>query len=167
MTPWRWEFTSEGEVRKCLEEYTTFGLAQGTPSVGGDLFDPNQLDRETRVYAQNRSIDLGMILLKRDDHKAWDLLHGYYRMGAWHDRRGWYLVARMLGWDVPAVCSGSVRCRVRGDNRMDLLLCRVGAPCDQLHEHFLDEEDRAVGLLYAIVGKKSRAIDRTAKVMIR
>jgi hypothetical protein len=150
-----WHFTSPGALRACLEEYTEYHMAQGAPPDGGDP-DATRIDRAYRIYCQNQAIDVGMWMLKREDHAQWDLLHGFYRMGAWNERRGWYLVARMLRWPVPDICPGSVRCGVRGDSRYHLSLCRSGYACDELHERFLNAEDDAINVLYGLLKGHSK-----------
>jgi hypothetical protein len=138
-----------------LEDYTEYHQAKGAPGDGSDP-DPEKLDREYRIYAQNKQIDEGMRDIKREYHRQWDILHGYYRMGLWCERKGWHKVAvAMLHWQLPQ-CPGPYRCCVPGDDRRYLTTCPVGDDCCEAWRDFDSVLDEAIEILLGAIEDRGK-----------
>ncbi len=144
--PWLWPFYSEAALKHALQDYTEYVMAQGAPPDGGDP-DPTKRDRAYRIYAQNREIDRRMGVL--EDIGPWRLLESYYRRGQCIERKGWVETLRFCGQSRPN-CPGPVRCRVEGDDRLDLPTCRVTKDCRAMRDQFEIQISRAIATLFSI-----------------
>lgn len=134
---WAWTFYSIEELTTALEHYADHD-DQRPPSMGGDVVDPERRDRYTRHLARCAEIDRGMRLLAWEDRTLWRVLNQFYLQGMWVERLGWVAPARAAGLDVP-ICLRSMRCRVQGDDRMELRACARGEDCQAHYERFTQE----------------------------
>jgi len=141
-----WAFHSVSELRKALEEYGEYDMAEGAPSANGD--NDEKRDRRGRIYAQNLEIDRGMVLIGAASPYAWCLLDRYFCKGVWAEFRGWVGVARSVGLPLPD-CWGFVRCRIVGDDRLDLPACRSGVRCQQVKTVFEEHLELCLEALLA------------------
>jgi hypothetical protein len=167
----RWLCNSVDDLEEALEEYH-MAEEPGPEETTEELLDclqcdrlgdsmcmpeaglcPQKRDRLRRIYAQNQEIKRAMPYLQAKDLRADThhaaLIRSYYlaipaerRTPRHMERRGWTETARMLGAPVPK-CSGTMRCRVPGDTRNNLLLCHSEA-CERTFRLF--EEDRCAAI---------------------
>jgi len=98
----RWAFRSIAELRKALEEYTAMVdllLATKLGRQGGDDGDPDpdEMDSQYRIMAQNKEIDRRMIRLVVNASTYARLIHWYYRAGNSVEAEGWRVAAKRAG----------------------------------------------------------------------
>ena len=94
----RWRFTSLAALRKALEEYTALAMAQYTRGqTDGSDPDPETMDTEYRLMAQNREIDRRMLLLGRVAPLYCRILDGYFLSGLCCQAKGWEVTASRVG----------------------------------------------------------------------
>lgn len=150
---WSWEFGDMGELRRALEEYTSFqegvklrryghsGLRMATDELGRPIvdehghelmvpdpdpeIDPEKLAELEMCKARIRSeIDHSMEALRRQYPHLWGLIDVYYRHGLSLEPRGWLIPAIKYGIH-QGRCPDGVRCPASpGDNREDLSECK-------------------------------------------
>ncbi len=95
----RWRFHSIPELRKALEEYTAgedFQLTRRGQADSSDP-DPETMDTQYRLMAQNKEIDRRMVRLTVTSFTYARLLHWYYRKGNSVEAEGWRIAAKRAG----------------------------------------------------------------------
>lgn len=146
---WTWTCYSPAALENALEEYCEYDGGQGMP-VGGD----DEHDRLMRIYSQNLAIDKGMVVLALVTPYGWNLLDGYYRRSNLHNfRRGWVTLLRALEMPAPQ-CPGPVRCRIAGDDRLELPACKQGNGCETLYRQFEEHRGLAIEALFAAIQRR-------------
>jgi hypothetical protein len=98
----RWRFRSIDELRKACEEYTAMVdilLATRLGAEGGDGSDPDPdvMDAQYRLMAQNREIDRRLARLTLSSFTYARLIHWYYRKGSSIEADGWRAAAKRAG----------------------------------------------------------------------
>ena len=98
----RWTFRSIGELRKALEEYTAMVdllLATKMGRTGADESDPDPqtMDAQYRIMAQNQEIQRRITKLLPDSCTYARLIHWYYCKGNSTEAEGWREAARRAG----------------------------------------------------------------------
>ncbi|MBN1319624.1 MAG: hypothetical protein JXA87_02180 [Thermoleophilia bacterium] len=131
-----WEFTSIGELRQVLTEYTAMldgtlirRYGQERFHTGGRPATPEEIAEYERCLMRKRStIDIAMEQMEsvyRTWHRVIDL---YYRQGLSTESRGWLVLMARLGLRNRRKCPALVRCTVPQiaeleQGRMELRKC--------------------------------------------